>query len=160
VKIGQTAAVTPSSYPDLQITGRIVAMDLKAKVSGNVSTFNVSIQVPNRGGKLLWGMNADAEIAVMSVRNVLTLPTSAVKTSGTGTGTVTILDEGQPISWDVQVGTTDGSKYEILGGLAEGDEVAVVKKASTATTTTANTGNALRGVGGGGGGVMMFEGRP
>lgn len=155
VKIGQTAVVTPSSYPDLQLDGRIVAMDLKAKVSGNVSTFNVSIQVPNRDGKLLWGMNADAEIAVMSVKNVLTLPTSAVKTSGTGTGTVTILDEGTPISWEVQVGTTDGSKYEILGGLAEGDEVAVARKTSTATTTTNANAAALRGAGGG---VMMFEG--
>ena len=154
VKMGQPAVVTPASYPDLQIRGRVVAMDLKAKVSGNVSTFTVAIQVPNRDGKLLWGMNADAEIAVMSVKNVLTLPTSAVKTSGTGTGTVTILDEGTPISWDVQLGATDGSKYEILGGLGEGDQVAVVKKTTTAATTSTN--NQRRD--GPGGGVMMFEG--
>ncbi len=72
---------------------------------------------------------------------------------------MTILDEGTPVSWDVQVGATDGSKYEILGGLAEGDEVAVVKKTSStaATTTTTNQG---RGNAFGGGGVMMFEGRP
>lgn len=156
VKIGQEAVVTPASYPDLQLRGRVVAMDLKAKVSGNVSTFNVSIQVPNRDGKLLWGMNADAEISVMSVKGVLTLPTSAVKTSGTGTGTVTILDEGKPISWNVQVGATDGSKYEILGGLAEGDEVAVAKKTSTSTATT--TGINQRGAGMGGGNVMIFGG--
>jgi multidrug efflux pump subunit AcrA (membrane-fusion protein) len=155
VKVGQSAVVTPSSYPDLQINGRIVAMELKAKVSGNVSTFNVSIQVPNRDGKLLWGMNADAEIGVMSVKNVLTLPTSAVKTSGTGTGTVTILDNGKPVTWDVQVGATDGAKYEILGGLGEGDEVAVVKK-TTATTTTTSTGGNQRG---GPGGAAMFFGR-
>jgi HlyD family secretion protein len=161
VKMGQTAVVTPSSYPDLQINGRVVAMDLKAKVSGNVSTFTVSIQVPNRDGKLLWGMNADAEIAVMSVKNVLTLPTSAVKTSGTGTGTVTILDAGTPISWDVQLGATDGSKYEILGGLGEGDQVAVAKKASTtAAAATATNQRANANFGGPAGGVMMFEGRP
>jgi hypothetical protein len=85
-----------------------------------------------------------------------------VKTSGTGTGTVTILDEGAPISWDVQLGATDGSKYEILGGLGEGDQVAVVKKASS-TATTATTGNNQRAnatFGGPAGGVMMFEGRP
>ena len=155
VKMGQTAVVTPSSYPDLQINGRIVAMDMKAKVSGNVSTFNVSIQVPNRDGKLLWGMNADAEIGVMSVKNVLTLPTSAVKTSGTGTGTVTILDAGAPMSWEVQLGATDGSKYEILGGLAEGDQVAVAKKATTTTTTTTNRNQ----VGGPGAGGAIFFGR-
>jgi multidrug efflux pump subunit AcrA (membrane-fusion protein) len=132
-------------------------MDLKAKVSGNVSTFTVAIQVPNRDGKLLWGMNADAEIAVMSVKNVLTLPTSAVKTSGTGTGTVTILDEGTPISWDVQLGATDGSKYEILGGLGEGDQVAVAKKASTTATTTSTSNRDLGG--GPGGGAMFFGGR-
>jgi multidrug efflux pump subunit AcrA (membrane-fusion protein) len=155
VVIGQKATVTAAGYPEMPIPGTVTLMDMRGTVQGNVSTFKVAIQVPNKDHKLMWGMNADAELAVLSVKGVLTLPTSAVKTSGTGTGTVTILDEGKPMSWDVQLGATDGSKYEILGGLAEGDEVAVVKKASTTTTTTTNQQQA-----GPGGEFMFFGGRP
>jgi multidrug efflux pump subunit AcrA (membrane-fusion protein) len=138
----------------MPLPGTVTLMDMRGSVSGNVSTFKVAIQVSNRDHKLMWGMNADAELSVLSVKDVLTLPTSAVKTSGTGTGTVTILEEGKPVSWDVQLGATDGSKYQILGGLAEGDEVAVVKKATT-TTTTATT---SRNQGGPGGEFMLFGG--
>jgi HlyD family secretion protein len=157
VVIGQKATVTAAGYPEMPLPGTVTLMDMRGSISGNVSTFKVAIQVPNKDHKLMWGMNADAELSVLSVKDVLTLPTSAVKTSGTGTGTVTILDEGKPMSWDVQLGATDGSKYEILGGLAEGDEVAVVKKASTTTTTT--TGNNQRQGGGPAGGMMFFGGR-
>jgi HlyD family secretion protein len=156
VTIGQKATVTAAGYPDMPLSGTVTLIDMRGSVSGNVSTFKAAIQVPNRDHKLMWGMNADAELSVLSVKDVLTLPTSAVKTSGNGTGTVTILDAGKPVSWDVQLGATDGSKYQILGGLAEGDEVVVLKKTSTTTTTPANQQQA----GPGGGNFMFFGGRP
>lgn len=155
IVIGQTATVTAAGYPDMPLPGTVTLIDMRGSVSGNVSTFKAAIQVSNKDNKLMWGMNADAEVSVLSVKDVLTLPTSAVKTSGNGTGTVNIIDEGKPVSWDVQLGATDGSKYEILGGLAEGDEVAVVKKTTTTTTTTTQR---QQGPGGPGGEFMMFGG--
>jgi HlyD family secretion protein len=148
VKIGQKATVTPSGYPDMLITGTVKNIDLKAATAGNVSVFQTSIQIPNRDGKLLWGMNADAEISVLSLKGVLTLPTSAVKTSN-GASQVTIIDAGQLIAWDVQTGATDGSKIEILAGLDEGSEVVVQRKAA-ATGSAQRQGNAQGGQQGGG----------
>jgi len=136
IAIGQKATVTAAGYPDMPLSGTVTLIDMRGSVSGNVTTFKAAIEVPNRNHLLMWAMNADAEVAVLSVKDVLTLPASAVKAAGSGTGTVTILDGGEPVSWEVQLGTTDGSRYEILGGLAEGDEVVVVKKAATAATTT------------------------
>ena len=81
VKIGQAASVTPSGYPDLTLRGKVTQIDLHAQVVSNVSVFTTTIEVPNRDGKLLWGMNADAEISVLQLSNVLTLPTSAIKSS-------------------------------------------------------------------------------
>jgi multidrug efflux pump subunit AcrA (membrane-fusion protein) len=155
ITIGQKATVTAAGYPDMPLPGTVTLIDMRGSVTSNVSTFKVAIQVPNKDHKLMWAMNADAEVAVLSVKDVLTLPTSAVKTSGTGTGTVTILDEGKPISWDVQLGATDGSKYEILGGLAEGDEVVVMKKATTTATTNQQQGGRGGFPGGGNFGVLM-----
>jgi hypothetical protein len=86
-------------------------------------------------------MNADAEISVLSLRNVLTLPTSAIKTSN-GASTVSIMDGGQLISWDIQTGATDGTKTQIVAGLDEGSEVVVQRKTATTTTSTQNRGGA------------------
>ncbi len=152
VHIGQPARVTPSSYPDLTVRGKITQIDPHAVASGNVSMFNVSIQVPNRSGQLLWGMNADVEIDVLSLPDVLTLPVSAVKTSS-GASTVQIVDGGKLVSWDVQTGATDGSKIEVKAGLGEGDEVAVVRRTSaTASAPQQNGGgggfNVIRMIGG------------
>jgi HlyD family secretion protein len=110
-------------------------IDLHAQVQSNVSVFTATIEVPNRDGKLLWGMNADAEISVLALKNVLTLPTSAVKT-GNGSAQVTIMDAGQAVAWDVQTGAVEGSRVQIVAGLDEGQEVIVQRKGSTAGTTT------------------------
>jgi len=152
IAIGQKATVTASGFPDMPLPGTVTSIEMRGSVASNVSTFKVAINVPNKGHKLMWDMNADAKVEVLSVKDTLTLPTSAVKASGGGTGTVTILDSGTPTSWDVQLGATDGSKYQILGGLSEGDEVVVMKKASAATTTTTQQGGFP---GGGNFGVLL-----
>jgi HlyD family secretion protein len=135
LKIGQAATVTPSGYPDMVIRGKVTTIDLRAQTQANVSVFTTTIEVPNRDGKLLWGMNADAEISVLSIRNVLTLPTNAIKTSN-GASTVTIMDGGELISWNIQTGATDGSRTEIVMGLDEGDEVVIQRKSTTSTAAT------------------------
>lgn len=145
VKLGQAATVTPSGYPDLSIPGKVTQIDLHASVVNNVSVFTTTIEVPNRDGKILWGMNADAEISVLSLNNVLMLPNSAIKTSN-GSSTVTILDAGQLVSWDVQTGATDGSKTQIVAGLDEGTEVVITRKSSTAATGTQQRGPGMGGM--------------
>jgi HlyD family secretion protein len=148
VAVGQSARVTPSGYPDLTVRGKVTQIDPHATTTGNVSMFNVSILVPNRTGQLLWGMNADVEIDVLSRPGVLTLPVSAVRTSN-GSSTVQIVEGGKLVSWDVETGATDGSKVEIKAGLGEGDEVAIVRRTTTTTSQQ----------GGGFGGVFRMGGR-
>jgi HlyD family secretion protein len=124
VRIGAKASVTPTAYPDLHLAGKVTQIDLHATVQSNVSVFNVSIEVPNPEGKLLWGMNADADIAVLSLEGVLSLPSTAVR-SVNGNSQVSILDQGKVVAWDVQSGASDGSRTQILAGLDEGQEVLV-----------------------------------
>jgi multidrug efflux pump subunit AcrA (membrane-fusion protein) len=133
VKVGQKASVTVSSYPDLQFTGTVTQIDPHAQVVNNVSVFSATIEVPNRGGRILWGMNADAEISVLSLKNVLTLPSSAIK-SNNGSPQVTIIDGGRLVAWDVQSGATDGTRTQIVAGLDEGQEVVVQRRTSTSGT--------------------------
>jgi len=137
VKSGQDAIVTPSSMPDLRLKGKVTVIDMHAQIQSNVSVFQTSIEVPNPDGRLLWGMNADADISVLQLDNVLVLPSNAVRTNG-GSSQVYILDGGKMISWDVQTGATDGTKTQIVAGLDEGDEVVIPTRrpASTASPPT------------------------
>ena len=137
VKVGQAAHIIPSGYPDLTISGKVTQIDLHAQVVSNVSVFTTTIEVPNRDGKLLWGMNADAEISVLSLKDVLMLPASAIRTSN-GSSSVTIVDGGQQVAWDVQTGATDGTRTQIVAGLDEGTEVVLTRR-STGAAGTATT---------------------
>jgi HlyD family secretion protein len=129
VRIGQPTLVMPTAFPDLQLQGTVIQLDLTAQVVGNVSVFNAAIEVPNSDMKLLWGMNADAEIQVLNRPGVLTLPNTAIQRGG-GSSRVTILQEGKPIFRNVQTGATDGVRTEIVAGLDEGQEVAVLNRKS------------------------------
>jgi multidrug efflux pump subunit AcrA (membrane-fusion protein) len=133
VKVGQKASVTVSSFPDLQFAGKVTQIDQHAQVVNNVSVFSATIEVPNRGGRILWGMNADADISVLSLKNVLTLPSSAIKPNN-GSPQVTIMDNGHLVAWDVQSGATDGTRTQIVAGLDEGQEVVVQRRTSTGVT--------------------------
>ena len=129
VKVGQKAAVTLSSSPDVQLAGKVTQIDQHAQVVSNVSVFSATIEVPNHDGSILWGMNADAEISVLSLKNVLTLPSSAIK-ANRGSPQVTIMDGGRLVAWDVQSGATDGTRTQIVAGLDEGQEVVLPQRRS------------------------------
>lgn len=130
IKPGLSASVSPSSMPDLTLKGRVSEIDMHAQIQSNVSVFQTSIEVPNPDGKLLWGMNADAEITVFNLDKVLVLPSNAIRTSGSSSQ-VYIIDGGKMVSWDVQTGASDGTRTQILAGLDEGDEVAIPQRKTT-----------------------------
>ena len=146
LKIGNEAAITPSGFPDLVLRGRVTKIDLRAQVQSNVSVFTASIEVPNRDGKLLWGMNADAEISVLAMKNVLTLPSAAVHAEN-GSTQVNLLDEGKVVAWEVQTGASDGSKTQIVAGLDEGQEVVMPAKNTSAASGSRTQNNPQAGMG-------------
>jgi hypothetical protein len=77
-------------------------------------------------------MSAQAGIAVSEAKDVLVAPRRAVRTIG-GQTTVDKVDSGGQVQGvPVQVGRTFGSTVELLGGLQEGDVVAVYEGGTTA----------------------------
>ena len=141
VAVGQTATVTAAGYPDEELAGKVIGLELTAEQQGNVSVFKAVIEVPNRDGRLLWGMSADAEIQVMDRQGVLTLPSGAVQAAN-GAAHVLILDGGELVSWEVLTGANDGSRTEIVAGLAEGDEVAVLNRKANQSSGQSQRGQA------------------
>lgn len=69
------------------------------------------------------GLSAQVKISAGSAEDVLTVPTTAVE-GGAETGVVWLVGaDGEPVEQPVKLGLSDGSKVEVIEGVAEGDVV-------------------------------------
>ena len=91
---GQQARVTPAGATNA-LTGKVSAVAPVATVTSGVATFAVTVTLDAGDRTLHAGTSAAVSIIVNQVVHVLTVPTSAVHTTGTGSG-VDVLVNGQP----------------------------------------------------------------
>ncbi|HWQ40914.1 MAG TPA: biotin/lipoyl-binding protein [Desulfosporosinus sp.] len=159
VKIGQTVDITLDAYPDEHSSGTVSLVALQGSTASNVTTFEVTVAIEKASDKLRSGMNANIDISVAEVKNVLTVPSEAIKTSGTKKQAIVVAttnanspaQAGQTTqNVTVEIGLDDGTNVEIKSGLKEGQEV-VIATSSPATTSTTKSSSGLLGGGGGGG---------
>lgn len=177
VKVGQKVDITLDAYPNEHSTGTVSLVALQGTTTSNVTTFTVTITVDKASDKLRSGMNANVSIVVDQAKNVLTIPSEAVKTRGTET-VVTVpaatgtnsnsTSQGDKASQSgkktntsgsrnaagvrfvpVVTGLDDGTNVEIKSGLTEGQEV--VTGTRSAATTKTSSGFSLFGGGNRGG---------
>lgn len=77
---GKPVLVRVTAYPNQPFPGTVHKIEPQANVDQSVTTFAVLIRLPNPDGLLRPGMNADIEIHVDERRDVLTVPTVALRT--------------------------------------------------------------------------------
>lgn len=75
---GQRAEFTVDAYPDRIFNGQVKEVRIAGVENQNVITYTVIITAPNRDGKLLPNMTANATIFLGEVRNVLKVPVMAL----------------------------------------------------------------------------------
>lgn len=149
VKIGQKVTLTFDAIPDLTISGTVAEIDLVGTVSQGVVSYNVKISFDTQDDRVLSGMSVNASIATVVRQDVLSVPTSAVKsqngnsyvlvvpnttavTNGTGISLTTAR-----VNTPVTIGISDDTNTEILTGLSEREKVVTKTTGGTATKTTA-----------------------
>ena len=161
VKAGQKVDITLDAYPNEHISGTVSLVALQGTIVSNVTTFTVTAMVDQVTDLLRAGMNANIDIAESEATNVLTVPSEAIKTSGTMKQVIvpvtTIANtpaQARPATQNVtvEVGLDDGTNVEIKSGLKEGQEVVIGTSSSTTTTTTKSSSGLLGGGGGSAGG--------
>jgi HlyD family secretion protein len=96
-------------------------------------------------------MSASVSVIINQVVGVITVPTSAVHTTGAGS-TVTLFVNGKPDPVAVTVGSADATLTQILSGVKVGDTLVIATITSTIPSSTTGTGRSLTGGGFGGGG--------
>lgn len=79
VKVGQEAAFFVDAYPEEQFRGRVAQIRLQPIVSQNLVGYEVIIDASNEESKLLPGMTANLSIVVETRKDVLRVPSAALR---------------------------------------------------------------------------------
>jgi multidrug efflux pump subunit AcrA (membrane-fusion protein) len=151
VKVGQPATVSFSALPNVTLPGSVTSISSTSTVVSNVVTYNATIGLSQSDPSVKPGMTASVTVITSEKDNVLHVPSSAVRGTGT-TGTVTVMNGKRQTTVPVGIGVRGDTDYEITTGLTAGQTV--VTSTSTAgsglTTGTGLTNRLRTGLGGGG----------
>jgi HlyD family secretion protein len=152
INLGDKATLTFDAIDGLTLTGEVVEIDSLGTVSQGVVSYKVKIKFDSQDERIKSGMTVNSSIQTDVKTDVLSVPTSAVKTQNgqsfvqvfsppltdTG-GTTGVISTIPPKQVPVQVGISDDSRIEIISGLNEGDQVVTRVISATAKTTTQTT---------------------
>ncbi len=155
IAVGQTAEVVAAGSSDA-VAGKVTEVAEEATVTSGVATFPVTVVLSGASPSLRPGMSASVSVVINQVVGVVTVPTSAVHTTGAGS-TVSLYVNGKPDPVAVTVGAADATRTQILNGVKAGDVVVIATITSTIPSATGATGRTLTG-GGGFGGAGGFGG--
>jgi len=129
VRNGQTARFTVDTYGDEEFEGRVTAVHPKAEIRDNVVDYVTVVQFQRPKNRTLRPeMTTTVRVALATRSNVLAVPIRAVHWQGTRAYVLVPRPSDNTTAPDrrwVTPGLKDESYWEILNGLAEGDEVLV-----------------------------------
>lgn len=137
VKEGERVTFTVDAYPDDTFEGEVKQVRQEATTTNNVVTYEVVISAPNTDLKLKPGLTANVTIYTAERKGVLSVPSKALRFTPQKetVGKMKIVDvanaknkvwtiEGNSIvAHKVNIGMTDGTNTQIVGGIAEGIKV-------------------------------------
>jgi HlyD family secretion protein len=138
------------SYPGETFAASVRQIRKAATETQNVVSYLVILDVDNKEGKLLPGMTANVEIITGEVKNVIRVPTTALRfrpregdrpkdkapPANTPIVFIASADPFKPVRRIVKLGLQGEDFVEVISGLSPGDKIVVrskstVKKAKT-----------------------------
>ncbi|GIF53185.1 RND transporter [Asanoa ferruginea] len=148
---GQSATVTWNALPDARSDATLTAVDPTATTSGDVVTYGATLSLAKLPTGVRAGQTVQVSVVVGKVEDAVTVISAAVTGSG-ARHTVTVDQNGQHVTRDVQVGLEGGQTTQITSGLDVGEQVVItIPTGSGGGTQTGNQpGGGFRFPGGGG----------
>ncbi len=121
IRNGESVDVDVSSLKRT-FAGKIVRYS--DQIDPQTRTMHTEVDVPNPKFELVPGMYASVKIPLRAVTGVLTVPVQAVQSSGTGEGTVLIVNASNHLERrEVKLGLQTATDAEVLSGLQENEAV-------------------------------------
>lgn len=129
VKKNDTVTLTADALPGKTFTGRIAR--IYPTIDAATHTFTAEVNVANRDRLLRPGMYARVTVNFGSNHSIVVPDDCVVKQQGSGVRSVFVLQADNTVKEIVvTLGRHFGTEYEILSGIAEGDNVVVKGQAS------------------------------
>ena len=134
---GQRVTFTVDAYPDDVFSGSVKQVRQNPVTTNNVVTYEVVISAPNADFKLKPGLTANITIYTMERSGVMSVPAAALRFTPeasvfgkkyvikdtTAEHKLWTLDGNVLTAHKVEIGVTDGTRTEIIGGMKEGSTV-------------------------------------
>ncbi len=154
VHVGQAATITLDALPNQTFVGHVIQLDTNSTLVSNVVTYyaQVAFDTPPAGVKP--GMTASVKVVLAKRDDVITLPTSAVSTTGTSQTVTVKTKSGIESARVITIGLRGDNAVEITSGLSVGDQVVETSVASTGSSTFGGRFGGAGGLGGLGGGGL------
>jgi multidrug efflux pump subunit AcrA (membrane-fusion protein) len=156
VKLGDPATIVPDGTSQ-SLNGQVVWIGVAATTSGSTTTYPVVIGFAAPSTGLGNGASAAVTIQTAQVTQALTVPTSAVHTTG-AFHTVTTLTNGKTGNVGVQIGAVGQDRTQITSGLQAGQLVVVADLNAPLPSANSPTTGTLGRTGLGGAGGAGFGG--
>ncbi len=125
IRLRQPAHLVLDAYPDQPFAGHVDQIAYDAKTVNNVTTYEVDLVPEQTPGFMRSGMTANVSFVMDTRRNVLLVPSAAVK-SHNGDSYVLLAPakpSGTPVEKRVKAGLSDGKHTEVLDGVTEGEKL-------------------------------------
>lgn len=126
IAVGQKVSLEFDALPDETREGqvtRVAPFGVVDPSGASLTTYEVTISIPNPPAGLRAGMTAQASITTEERTGVIAAPVTALVPSGDGFVVRVQAEDGTITNVDVEVGIRGGYYVEIVSGLAEGDRV-------------------------------------
>ena len=122
VKRGDKVTIAADALPGRSYTGTIVR--LYPTIDPASHTFNAEVRVANENRELRPGMYARVTVDYGAAESIVVPDAAVMKLQGSGQRTVFVLNPDNTVSVrTVETGRHFGTRYEILSGLEEGEQV-------------------------------------
>lgn len=137
VKEGERVTFTVDAYPDDTFEGEVKQVRQEATTTNNVVTYEVVISAPNADLKLKPGLTANVTIYTAERKGVLSVPSKALRFTpqketvgkmknvdvANAKNKVWTIEGNSIVAHKVNIGMTDGTNTQIVGGIAEGTKI-------------------------------------
>ncbi len=118
---GSPADVKLTYFPGETFSGRV--RYIEPSVSEKTRTIQLTLEVPNPGGRLRAGMYATVTFSPVAADDAIAVPSDAVIRTGERNVVILALGNGRFAPRDVVLGPAGEGWVQVLSGLEEGDEV-------------------------------------
>lgn len=125
LKIGQEATVVLDAVTGLTVDGKVTWISPNGVSTQGVVTYDVDVELNSQDERLRPDMTASVLITTETKKDVVVVPSAAVKVDGAQRYVDVLASDGTTSRVDIEIGVTSDLKTEVVSGLDAGATVVI-----------------------------------